>query len=340
MSIKNTVISCIASLTLITTGMVGGMIGTQMERDQARAAAAAEAQVAVESTLIRALEVVDAQAQQEAQTAITQFQPTIDAATALVASSDGKASAEARNALNDLVTDYESQIASIEAKSLVFGSRTIEIVQPADPGAHALSAVTSTIDEATPAIAAASKTVTDEVAAWQAEQDRIAAEEAARQAAEQQRSNSGNNGGGSSNSNGGGSSNGSSGGGNGGGSNGGGSSDGRAWAEGVIRSIAPGVGIQWGYGGNGSYAGKFSRGSNTISLSDSIADRSGYAYSILVHEATHAGPQRGSCYDTWWGSHFNSDAERFVQAYTLKYFGTTVNAYAYPTQADLDAIQC
>lgn len=90
----------------------------------------------------------------------------------------------------------------------------------------------------------------------------------------------------------------------------------------------------------GSYSGKFNRGSNTISLSNSIADRSGYAYSILVHEATHAGPQRGACYDVWWGSHFNADAERFVQAYTLKRFGTTVDAYAHPSQADLNAITC
>ena len=263
----------------------------------------------------------------EATKLIADFAPTVDAATALVASSDGKATAEARTALQETIDSYTLAVTPLDdAPRIALPAGWVE-TNPLDYR----QSVRDAQEIATPAIADASKIVTDEVTAWQVTEDaRIAAEaEAARKAEEERRaaeqhSNSGggnNNGGSSSNSgNGSGSSNGSSGGGNGGGSNGGGSSDGRAWAEGVIRSIAPGVGIQWGYGGR-VYAGKFSRGSNTISLSDSIADRSGYAYSILVHEATHAGPQRGSCYDTWWGSHFNSDAERFVQAYTLNISG-------------------
>lgn len=81
---------------------------------------------------------------------------------------------------------------------------------------------------------------------------------------------------------------------------------------------------------------KYSPGSGTISLSDNVADRSGYAYSILVHEATHAGPQRGSCYAVWKG-HFGGDPERFVQAYTAVHFGSTVGAYAAPSDDDLAA---
>lgn len=73
-----------------------------------------------------------------------------------------------------------------------------------------------------------------------------------------------------------------------------------------------------------------------VYLSNSVADGSGYAYSILVHEATHAGPQRGSCKSVWQG-HFGGDAERFAQAYTVAHFGTSVAAYADPTQDDLNA---
>lgn len=173
--------------------------------------------------------------------------------------------------------------------------------------------------------------MTDGVTAWEAaeaarvEAERIAAEEAAREASRSNGSGDSGYSGGS------GSSGGSS---NGGG--GGNPSSGRAWAEGIVYSIAPSVSqVVWDYTPlGGSYGGMHKSG--VVYLSNSVADGSGYAYSILVHEATHAGPQRASCYATWQG-HFGGDAERFAQAHTVARFGTSVAAYAYPTQADLDA---
>lgn len=293
------------AVCLGVTAVVGGIHGNEMD---AQAQAEFEARENVTAFIVQAEANTQAHAGAQALDILTTYQPSIDTATALIESSAGKASDASRDALAALVAEYNTKTTAHAAS-----------------GTDALAVATSTVATATPAIEAASTVVTEEVAAWQAEQDRIAAEAAAAEAAkEAERSRGGySNGGGSSSNNG--SSNG-----------GGGSNDGRAWAENIIYSIAPNVSnVVWDYAPvAGSYGGMHRGG--VIYLSNRVADGSGYAYSILVHEATHAGPQRGSCYDTWKG-HFGGDAERFTQAYTLANFGTTVDAYAYPTSADLAA---
>lgn len=294
------------TLTLAGIAVLGGIQGNALA---AQNAADLKAEQRVTAQMVDARNLQNAYVAGEAQKTLADFQPTLDAATALVTESDGKASAESRAALANLVSEFETKVAA---------SFTT-------PVAYRDAAETATVTGAT-AIATASQVVTDEVAAWQAAEDaRIAAEQAAAEEAARNSS-----GGGYRNGGGGGDSGGD------GGSNNGGSSDGRAWAEGIVWSIAPNVSsIVWDYTPvAGSYGGMHKGG--VVYLSNSVADGSGYAYSILVHEATHAGPQRGSCYDTWKG-HFGGDAERFTQAYTLANFGTTVGAYSHPTDADLAA---
>lgn len=287
------------TLTLAGIAVLGGIQGNAIAAQNLEDL---KAEQKVTAQMVETIALQDAYVAAEAQATITDFQSTLDTATALVASSDGKASAESRAALTSLVTEFEAKTDT----------------HFTNPAAYRDAAETAVVT-GTSSIAAASQVVTDEVVAWQAAEDaRIAAEQAAAEEAARQSSGGYRNGGGS----------------NSGGD--GGSSDGRAWAEGIVWSIAPNVSsIVWDYTPvAGSYGGMHKGG--VVYLSNSVADGSGYAYSILVHEATHAGPQRGSCYATWQG-HFNGDAERFTQAYTLARFGTTVGAYSYPTDADLAA---
>ncbi len=305
---------------LTAVAVLGGVQGSAMAADTAAVTERVETFV---------VSVKDAQTDYATTTTaalIEGFQPTLDAATALHTSSDGKASAETRTLLNDAITSYTNVVAPQIDPRIFLDVEPTEIER--------LAAVRTAVGVATAQLDSLTKKVTDEVTEWQAAEDarieaeRIAAEEAARQAEQERRNSSGSNDSGNRSS--GGSSN------NGGSSNGGSSNSGRAWAEGIVYSIAPNVSsIVWDYTpAGGTYGGMHKGG--VVYLSNSVADGSGYAYSIAVHEAVHAGPQRGSCYATWQG-HFGGDAERFTQAYTLAHFGTTVGAYAYPTQADLDA---
>lgn len=293
-------------------GVAGGIVGNEIARAERTAALDAYNSVATwnaEQDVRRSY--ADGQAADAADAA---FQPALDAANALADSSAGKASDEARAALSGAVAGYVAAYRSADFQD----------------GTEARSAQARAQDAAQTAIDAATVTVNSEVAAWQAAEDaRIAAEQAAAQEAEVRASTSTSNDDDSARQSSASSSD--------HGDSDPAPSSGRAWAEGVIASIAPGVPVSWGYApAGGKYGGKYSPGSGTISLSDNVADRSGYAYSILVHEATHAGPQRGSCYSVWKG-HFGGDAERFAQAYTLAHFGTTVGAYAAPSDDDLAA---
>ena len=293
-------------------GVAGGIVGNEIARADQSAALDAYNSVATwnaEQDVRRSY--ADGQAADAADAA---FQPALDAANALADSSAGKASDEARAALSGAVAGYVAAYRSADFQD----------------GTEARSAQARAQDAAQTAIDAATVTVNSEVAAWQAAEDaRIAAEQAAAQEAEVRASTSTSNDDDSARQSSASSSD--------HGDSDPAPSSGRAWAEGVIASIAPGVPVSWGYApAGGKYGGKYSPGSGTISLSDNVADRSGYAYSILVHEATHAGPQRGSCYSVWKG-HFGGDAERFAQAYTLAHFGTTVGAYAAPSDDDLAA---
>lgn len=216
MSIKNTIVGCVASLTLLTTGLVGGYVGTIMQQREAAAAAATVhyAELAERTEQI---------ATDEAAALIADFAPTVDAASALVASSDGKATAESRDALQATIDRYTTVVTPLDDAPRIALPAGWTGTNPLD---HR-QAVRDAQKIATPAIADASKVVADEVAAWQVAEDaRIAAEAEAARKAEEERaaaerrsnSNSGN-GGGSSNSNGGGSNSGSSNGGGGGSSN-------------------------------------------------------------------------------------------------------------------------
>ncbi len=294
------------ALTLAGIAVLGGIQGNAIAAQNLEDL---KAEQKVTAQMVETIALQNAYVAAEAQATVADFQPTLDTATALIASSDGKASAESRAALTSLVTEFEAKTDT----------------HFTNPAAYRDAAETAVVT-GTIAIAAASQVVTDEVAAWQAAEDaRIAAEQSAAEEAARNSS-----GGGYRNNGGGGDSGGD------GGSNSGGSSDGRAWAESIIWSIAPNVSsIVWDYQQvAGSYGGMHKNG--VVYLSNSVADGSGYAYSILVHEATHAGPQRGSCNAVWQG-HFGGDAERFTQAYTLANFGTTVGAYSYPSDADLAA---
>ena len=302
----------VVSVAIPLAGVAGGIVGNDLARaertaalDRYNAVATWNAEQAVRRSY------ADGQAARAADEA---FQPMLDAASALADSSAGKASDEARAALSGAVAGYVAAYRSANFQD----------------GTEAQSAQAAAQDAAQTAIDAATATVNEQVAAWQTAEDaRAAAEQAAAQEAEVRASTSDSNedsddarqSSASSSSDGGDPA----------------PSSGRAWAEGIVASIAPGVPVVWGYTpAGGKYGGKYSPGSGAISLSDNVADRSGYAYSILVHEATHAGPQRGSCYSVW-KAHFGGDAERFAQAYTSSHFGTTVGAYAAPSDDDLAA---
>ncbi|MBG9885509.1 hypothetical protein ABE10_02675 [Bacillus toyonensis] len=315
LSLTHRIAATTVALMIPLSGVVGGIVGSDIAQRQT---AAINVHNFV-TDMVTASEVrLSYDAGVKSRAADTAFQPALDQALALVESSVGKASDASRTALSEAVSTYVSEYRDVSFQD----------------GREALTAQTAAQETAQSAIDAATQTVNAEVAAWQAAEDARIAEEAAaaERAAEEARKSASSN---SSRSNSSGSSHSNSGS-SGGSSNGGGSSNsGRAWAESIIAGIAPGIPVQWGYSpARGSYGGMYSGG--TIHLSDSVADRSGYAYSIIVHEATHAGPQRGSCYSTWQG-HFAGDAERFAQAYTQAHFGTTVGAYASPTQADIDA---
>lgn len=156
------------SLVLTATAVLGGLHGNAMT-SQALEELDARERV---STFI-ATAAADAQAHEaaRARTALEGFQPTLDTAAALVTSSDGKASAESRAALQSILDEV----------AVKTSART-------ETGVQFREIVDQSIATATPAIAAASELVTDEVNAWEAaeasriEAERIAAEEAAREA--------------------------------------------------------------------------------------------------------------------------------------------------------------
>lgn len=307
----------VVSVVIPLAGVAGGIVGNDLASAERTAALDAYNSVATwnaEQSVHRSY--ADGQAARAADEA---FQPVLDAASALANSSAGKASDEARAALSGAVSGYVNAYRSADFRD----------------GTEARSAQAAAQDAAQTAIGAATATVNEQVAAWQTAEDaRAAAEQAAAQESEARasrstsRSDSNDDSDSARQSSASSSSNDES---------DPAPSSGRAWAEGIVASIAPGVPVVWGYTpAGGKYGGKYAPSSGTISLSDNVADRSGYAYSILVHEATHAGPQRGSCSAVWKG-HFGGDAERFAQAYTSSHFGTTVGAYATPSDDDLAA---
>ena len=293
------------TLTLAGIAVLGGIQGNALAA-QNLADLAAEQRVAAQ--MVQSAVLQDAYLAGEAQKAIADFQPTLDAATALVASSDGKASAESRAALTSLVTEFETKT-----------------TQPFTNPAAYLDAAETAVVTGTSSIAAASQVVTDEVAAWQAAEDaRIAAEVAA---AEEAARNSGggyyNDGGGDSGSY----SN------NSGGSNGGGGGGSRAdqW-----RQIAADNGVHCFsiIPGNVSYY----RSGSCIEIAE--APLNAGAERVLWHEIAHHYTMGSGRYDcASLGRSLGGNQETWAQAYTQYNWGWSADwAYAPASQSYIDSM--
>jgi len=304
----NKLASTATSVVILTTGILGGIHGNALEAERIKTLESS----AVVSDFISAA-AADAQAYEGsiARTVTAEFAPTRDAAQALVDSSAGKASDASRAALSALIAEYDAKIA------VRF-----------ETGSEARAAATSLTATAVAPLAAASQVVTDEVAAYEAEQARIAAEAAA--AAESSRSNGG--GGSYSGSNGGSNNGGGSGGGN---SGGGGSCTDRyaatAAANGAAFEIIP---------GNTSYYD-----GGVIQMGNGPANAC--ADAVFSHELAHhftMGSGRAGCADI--SRNLNSAAglgqrhvETWAQAYTQTYWGWAADwAYAPAPQSYIDGM--
>lgn len=286
------------TLTLAGIAVLGGIQGNAIAAQNLEDLAA-EQKVTAQMVDTAALQ--NAYLAGEAQKTLTDFQPTLDAATALVASSDGKASAEARVALAALVTEFEAKTAA---------SFTT-------PTAYRDAAETASVT-GTSSIAAASQVVTDEVAAWQAAEDaRIAAEAAA---AEEAARNSGggyyNDGGGDS-----GSYN----------NGGGGGSRADQW-----RQIAADNGVHCFsiIPGNVSYY----RSGNCIEIAE--APLNAGAERVLWHEIAHHYTMGSGRYDcASLGRSLGGNQETWAQAFTQYNWGWSADwAYAPASQSYIDSM--
>lgn len=310
--LRTRLISTIASTALLATGIVGGIQGNVLA-DQNAAALTARENVA--SLVAQNLSTTDYVAGTQARATLDAFAPTIEAATALVESSAGKASDASRAALSDLLREIEVKTAAHVATGAEFHETAAQIVATA-----------------TPAIEGASKVVNDEVAAWQAAEDarieaeRVAAEEAAREAS---RSTSGSRSTGSS----GGSSN------NSGGSNGSSGGGGSCIDDYAAQASAAGAGFVVIPGNTSYYSG------GVIQMGSGPANAC--ADAVFSHELAHhftMGSGRAGCADT--SRNLNSAAglsqrhvETWAQAYTQRHWGWSADwAYTPAPQSYVDAM--
>lgn len=305
----NKLISTGASLVILGTGILGGIHGNAITAQNAADLTARENV----STLVAKTEAAgQSHAAAQGRATVEAFAPTIDTATALVASSDGKASPEARVALDALLDEVSTKIDAHYAT-----------------GVEARDAATQIVAFATPEIAAASQTINDQVAAWEAaeaariEAERIAAEEAARATS---RSNGG--GGSYSGSNGGSNS--------GGGNSGGGGSCTDRYAATAAANGARFVLVD----GNTSYYD-----GGVIQMGNGPANAC--ADAVFSHELAHhftMGSGRAGCADI--SRNLNSAAglgqrhvETWAQAYTQTYWGWAADwAYAPAPQSYIDGM--
>lgn len=298
-------ISTIASATLLLTGIVGGYAGNVIAEQNADALTAREN---VATMIAQNLTAVDHLAGTQATAILADFASVTDVASALVASSDGKASQDARNALQEILDEIK-----------------IKTSAHVETGAEARDTAEQIVAFGTPAIEAASKVVTDEVAAWEAEK---AAAEAAAQAEREaaQRSSGGSS---NSNSNSGGSSGGSSNNNNNGGGNSGGGSC-------IDRYAAEAAAAGWGFrviDGNTSYwrSGEVLMGSGPA---NACADQ------VFWHEMAHGytgGTMRAMCAYT--SRDLGGDIETWAQAWTQTRYGWSAGAYAPAPQSYIDGMR-
>lgn len=305
MSLSTRLISTAASATLLLTGIVGGYAGNVIAEQNAAALTAREN---VATMIAQNLSAVDYLAGTQATAILADFASVTDVASALVASSDGKASQDARNALQAILDEIK-----------------IKTSAHVETGAEARDTAAQIVATGTPAIEAASKVVTDEVAAWEAEK---AAAEAAAQAEREaaQRSSGGSS---NSNSNSGGSSGGSSNNNNNGGGNSGGGSC-------IDRYAAEAAAAGWGFrviDGNTSYwrSGEVLMGSGPANAC---------AAQVFWHEMAHGytgGTMRAMCAYT--SRDLGGDIETWAQAWTQTRYGWSAGAYAPASQSYIDGMR-
>lgn len=305
-------ISTAASVVLLATGIVGGYAGNVLADQNAAALSAREN---VSTMIAQNLSAVDYLAGTQAAAMLDGFASVTDTASALVASSDGKASQDSRDSLQAILDEI-----------------AVKVAAHVETGAEARDTAAQIVATGTPAIEAASKVVTDEVTAWEAEQARIAAEKAAAEAAAQaereaaQRSSGGYS---HSNSNGGGSSGGSSNNNNNGGGNSGGGSC-------IDRYAAEAAAAGWGFrviDGNTSYwrSGEVLMGSGPA---NACADQ------VFWHEMAHGytgGTMRAMCAYT--SRDLGGDIETWAQAWTQTRYGWSAGAYAPAPQSYIDGMR-
>lgn len=314
--LSHRLISTATSTVLLLTGIAGGYAGNVLAE---RNAAALNARENVATMVAQHNIAVDYLAGTQARAILADFASVTDTASALVASSDGKASQDSRNALQAILDEIKVKVAA----------RT-------ETGAEARDIAEQIVATGTPAIEASSKVISDEVAAWeQAEAERIAAEQAAAEAAAQaEREASQRSSGGYSNSNGNNSGGGSSGGSsNGGGGNSGGGGD-RAeqW-----RQIAAGQGINCFsvIPGSTSYysSGCIQIGQNPLNAN---AER------VLWHEIAHhytAGLHSYTVACTKLARELGGDIEVWAQAWTQVNLGWSMPQYPAASQSFIDGMR-
>lgn len=298
-------ISATVSTVLLATGVLGGVAGNAVTAQNLDDLAAREN---VTTIVEQNLSTTDYIAGTQARATLDAFAPAIEAAAALVESSAGKASDAARAALSDLLSEIEVKTAA-----------------HVETGAEAREAATQIVATGTPALAAASQTVNDEVAAWQAAEDaRIAAEKAAAEEAaarEVERSYGGDSGY-SPNSN--------------GGSNGGSSNGGGDRAE-QWRQIAAGQGIDCFSvipGGTSYYSsGCIQIGQNPLNAN---SER------VLWHEIAHhytAGLHSYTVACTRLARELGGDIEVWAQAWTQVNLGWSMPQYPSASQSFIDGMR-
>ena len=312
--LRTRLVSIIASTALLATGIAGGIHGGVLADQNATALTAREN---VATMVSQNLTTVDYIAGTQARATLDAFAPTIEAATALVESSAGKASDASRAALQAI-------LAEIEVKTSAHF----------ETGSEARETAAQIVATGTPALSAASQVVTDEVAAWQAAEDaRVAAEKAAAEAAARENSQRSNNGSRNSTGSSGGSSN------NGGGSNGNSGGGGSCTDRYAATAAANGARFEI-IDGNTSYYqdGVIQMGRGPAGA---CADE------VFNHELAHhltMGSGRAGCADT--SRNLNSAAglsqrhvETWAQAYTQRHWGWSADwAYTPAPQSYVDSM--
>lgn len=305
LSLTHRIAATTVALAIPLTGIVGGIVGTDIQR--AEQTAAIDVHNFVTEMVTAAETRLSDNAGVQARTADTAFQPVLDQALALVETSVGKASDASRTALSEAVSAYVS------------GYRDASF----EDGRDALSAQGLAQETAQTAIDTASQTVTDEVAAWQAAEDARIAEEqaAAERAAEEARESSSNSTSRSTN----------------GGSSGGSTNGGGGDLYDYARELAAqyGVGISFRSGSVSTVSG------GGIILAEAAMTSRDRVKTTFLHEYAHAitsdivwsAPDRQACIRAT-----NAvGVEQTAQWITSRKFGFTVSQYPVPDLAALDA---